>query len=132
LEKRRNAAWDERFDHIDNHFNKEGRRIEEWLCVEAKKTKGEVLREIDRFSFDDEDTEGGSPEADQPSPAVGQQGVPEVAVHMTEPTETPDRVNAGSLESRKRVADVEAPAPAPSPKRIKREVFRYCVSSALH
>ena len=49
LRKERNEAWDERFDHIDGHFSKEGKKIEEWSCVETQKTKGEEgeqLREI--------------------------------------------------------------------------------------
>lgn len=55
LKEKRNAAWDERFDHIAHHFEKEKRNIEEWICVEENRTKKELLREIDRYVFDDEE-----------------------------------------------------------------------------
>jgi hypothetical protein len=55
LREKRNAAWDERFDHIAAHFEKEKRRIEEWVCVEENRTKKELLKEMDRYVFDDED-----------------------------------------------------------------------------
>lgn len=48
LEKKRNAAWDERFDHIDRHFCKEGRGIEEWVCIEGGRRKGDVLKARER------------------------------------------------------------------------------------
>ncbi|KAI9662103.1 MAG: hypothetical protein M1831_002799 [Alyxoria varia] len=35
-------AWDERFDHIGNHF-KDGKRIDEWLPPGEHITKGEIL-----------------------------------------------------------------------------------------
>ncbi|KAF2196984.1 hypothetical protein GQ43DRAFT_475846 [Delitschia confertaspora ATCC 74209] len=53
LNAKRNAAWDERFNHIDEHFKK-GRSIEEWWCLEARKSKGECFREVNRSIFDDE------------------------------------------------------------------------------
>lgn len=40
-EVRGQAAWDERFNHIDRHV-KEGKRIHEWLCIEVRATKGEI------------------------------------------------------------------------------------------
>ena len=55
LESKRSAAWDERLNHIDIHFSKELKKIEEWLCLEAKKTKGEVLKEMDKNNFDEDD-----------------------------------------------------------------------------
>lgn len=35
-------AWDERFNHIDKHFMKERRRVEEWVDPETYKTKGQL------------------------------------------------------------------------------------------
>jgi hypothetical protein len=55
LKERRNAAWDERFDHIAHHFEKDHLSIEDWVCVEENRTKRDLLREMDRFLFDDED-----------------------------------------------------------------------------
>ncbi|TKA60302.1 hypothetical protein B0A49_09053 [Cryomyces minteri] len=49
-------AWDERFKHIDNHFIKDHKKIEDWLCVKANKTKAEVAK-IDRGNFEDLHTE---------------------------------------------------------------------------
>ncbi|KAH7379219.1 hypothetical protein DE146DRAFT_626272 [Phaeosphaeria sp. MPI-PUGE-AT-0046c] len=57
LKEKRNAAWDERFDHIAHHFEREGRSIEQWICVEENKTKKELLKEMDRYVFDDDDEE---------------------------------------------------------------------------
>jgi hypothetical protein len=58
LKERRNAAWDERFDHIAHHFEKDKKSIEEWVCAEENKTKKELLKEMDRYVFDDEDERG--------------------------------------------------------------------------
>ncbi|KAF2035962.1 hypothetical protein EK21DRAFT_43742, partial [Setomelanomma holmii] len=58
LDEKRNAAWDERFDHIAQHFEKEKRSIEEWVCAEENKTKKELLKDMDRYVFDDEDERG--------------------------------------------------------------------------
>jgi hypothetical protein len=55
LKEKRNEAWDERFDHIAYHFEKEKKSIDEWLCVEANKTKKEVLEEMHRDAFGDEE-----------------------------------------------------------------------------
>lgn len=54
LKEKRNAAWDERFDHIAFHFEKEKKSIETWICVEENKSKKELLKEMDRYVFDDE------------------------------------------------------------------------------
>ncbi|KAF1911561.1 hypothetical protein BDU57DRAFT_506857 [Ampelomyces quisqualis] len=54
LKEKRNKAWDERFDHIAFHFEKEGRGVEEWVCVEENKAKRELLGELDRYVFDEE------------------------------------------------------------------------------
>jgi hypothetical protein len=56
LEERRNAAWDERFDHIARHFEREKRSIDEWICAEENQPKKILLEEkMKRDFFDDED-----------------------------------------------------------------------------
>lgn len=131
LKERRNAAWDERFDHIDHHFNKEKKSIEKWLCVEARKTKGEVLREMDKTNFDDEDLD----EYD-----VGETG--ETPPEMGDGHEVPTQAHSGGLAasatmpppmpsntrpmSRKRHMNVDNPDGAPASKR-RRDIDRYCV-----
>ena len=56
LKERRNAAWDERFDHIARHFEKERRNIDDWICAEENRPKKELLEEKKkRDYFDDED-----------------------------------------------------------------------------
>lgn len=66
LKEKRNAAWDERFDHIAGHFEREGRGIEEWVCVEEGRGKGELGRERERYVFE----EDGRGEAPPPSPPM--------------------------------------------------------------
>jgi hypothetical protein len=66
LQKKRNEAWDERFDHIANHFQREGKRIEEWVSAEEDRPKGELLEDADRNSFDDDDDENGFKPHDDP------------------------------------------------------------------
>lgn len=48
LKTRRNYAWDERFDHIANHFEKDNpkKNIDDWICVEENKTKKKLQEEI--------------------------------------------------------------------------------------
>jgi hypothetical protein len=71
LKEKRNAAWDERFDHIAHHFEKEKRSIEAWICAEENKTKKELLKELDRYVFDDENERApmGVPQGPPPPPA---------------------------------------------------------------
>lgn len=76
LKEKRNAAWDERFDHIAYHFEKEGRSIETWICVEENKTKKELLKEMDRYVFDDEEEGGRRVPPPPPLPAEGMLNVP--------------------------------------------------------
>jgi hypothetical protein len=85
LKERRNAAWDERFDHIAHHFEKDHLSIEDWVCVERNRTKKDLLREMDRYVFDDEDdvrraqakkgVGQGPPPPPPPPPAAPQQQV---------------------------------------------------------
>jgi hypothetical protein len=54
LKEKRDKAWDERFNHIDEHF-KNGHNVKDWWCMHAMKTKGEVARITSRSYFEDED-----------------------------------------------------------------------------
>lgn len=58
LKERRNAAWDERFDHIARHFEKERRSIDDWICAEENRAKKELLEEKKKRSYFDDDDEG--------------------------------------------------------------------------
>ncbi|KAF2088130.1 hypothetical protein K490DRAFT_64804 [Saccharata proteae CBS 121410] len=53
LEKKGVDAWDERFDHIDEHFKTE--KIEDWLCIESNVAKKDAYGDLDKGRFDDED-----------------------------------------------------------------------------
>lgn len=72
LKEKRNKAWDERFDHIASHFEKEKRGIEEWVCVEENRRKGVVGREMDKWVFDVEDERGETREGEDD----GRRGAP--------------------------------------------------------
>jgi hypothetical protein len=121
LKERRNAAWDERFDHIDAHFNKEKQGIEQWLCVETRKTKGESLKEMDETKYDEDDgDEDGDGEPDDGTyPPYGT---------FPGPPSIPLSVPGTEDVSRKRRYPVEDLGPAPAPKRHRTDVNRYCVS----
>ena len=67
LKERRNAAWDERFDHIARHFEKERRVIDDWICAEENRPKKELLEEKKkRDYFDDEDEREKDGDVDAP------------------------------------------------------------------
>lgn len=131
LKERRNAAWDERFDHIDAHFNKEKRGIEQWLCVETRKTKGESLEEMDRTKFDDDegDEDGeGEPDDSPPPMADGSGEAPHRPYDAdSRPPSIPPSMDITEDVSRKRQYPVDD-FTAPTPKRRRTDVNRYCVS----
>ncbi|KAI9657593.1 MAG: hypothetical protein M1821_002769 [Bathelium mastoideum] len=52
LEQRGIEAWDERFKHIGDHFNKDCYDIKDWLCLETNKPKGLQAKELSRELFD--------------------------------------------------------------------------------
>lgn len=58
LDKKRNEAWDERFDHIANHFDREKKCIDNWVCVEENMTKEQIRKTL-------VDDEVGSPDGDK-------------------------------------------------------------------
>jgi hypothetical protein len=55
LKTKRNAAWDERFNHIAHHLEKEKKSIEEWVCVEQNKTKKELHNERMQDACEDDE-----------------------------------------------------------------------------
>ncbi|PSN60810.1 hypothetical protein BS50DRAFT_198419 [Corynespora cassiicola Philippines] len=114
LEKKRNAAWDERFDHIDMHFSKEKKGIEDWLCVEAKKFKGETFKDVDRL-YEDEDTD--SVEMNDP---------PSQPAAPTESSVASMSMQAIPQDSRKRSAPFDSTMVLQAAKRYKKEKNRYC------
>jgi hypothetical protein len=135
LKKTRNEAWDERFDHIAAHFKKKS--IDLWLCVEAKKTKGEVRAEKSRVGFEEEgegDMRGLSPDSQESgSVVVNAQHIVVPNTGESERTRS-SRSSSGSSSSensRKRAADSEVPAAPPEHKRsVRRVVLSYCVRSS--
>ncbi|KAL9079322.1 MAG: hypothetical protein Q9157_001798 [Trypethelium eluteriae] len=52
LDHRGREAWDERFKHIGDHFNKENANIQDWLCLETNKLKGQQAREMESNMFE--------------------------------------------------------------------------------
>jgi hypothetical protein len=107
LKERRNAAWDERFDHIAHHFEKDKKSIEEWICAEENKTKKELLKEMDRYVFDDEDERGPATVE-----CVANKGPPPI-VHVDVPASapmdqllTPTSMTCSSQGKRKSSADL--------------------------
>ncbi|KAF2662967.1 hypothetical protein K491DRAFT_709618 [Lophiostoma macrostomum CBS 122681] len=125
LEKKRNAAWDERFDHIDNHFSKEGKKIEAWLCIEGRKTKGEVWKDVDKDSFDEEDIESFAPEDEQTSSdAAPENGLSPSLDAQAISSASPDTAPPPLL--RKRPANFLSSNAAS--KRPRSEISKYCNS----
>jgi hypothetical protein len=126
LREKRNAAWDERFDHIAHHFEKEKRSIEAWVCAEENKTKKELLKELDRYVFDDENERG-------PASQGAPMGVPQGPPPPPAPT-----MNEQSV-SRKRGASDEIVGVRSQKKkkhhdhrdRQHTEIVRYCVCISM-
>jgi len=121
LKEKRNAAWDERFDHIDKHFNQERRGIDDWMCVETRKNKGAILKEMKKDSSD-EDFDDGSSESDNSA-----QMAEDVEIVASSSTlgQQPDIHNS----SKKREHTVEDVISEPALKRRRTDVERYCVLS---
>ncbi|KAF1837483.1 hypothetical protein BDW02DRAFT_491271 [Decorospora gaudefroyi] len=146
LSSRRNAAWDERFNHIAHHFEKEKKNIDEWVCVEENRPKRELEKESDRYVWNDEEDKdkGGDVDAagdvdddvpllPPPPPAV----VPEISMpkHAAPPPPPPPPTPRPSEtsrqeDSRKRGSLDAQPGHQRRPKRRKTTLVttRYCVS----
>jgi hypothetical protein len=133
LKSKRSAAWIERFNHIDDHFNKEMKKIDSWVCLEARKTKGEVLREMDKNYFDDDDDAGGDDIQDEDSPSVSQ-SMPSQYQTSSDGSESSPMILEGSpAESsnpRKRQGSSEPVSSSSSSKApvARKDIVRYCVS----
>ena len=63
LDQRGIEAWDERFKHIGDHFNKENCDIKDWVCLESNKPKGLQVKELNRDLFDYQNVENKSAQA---------------------------------------------------------------------
>jgi hypothetical protein len=137
LKERRNAAWDERFDHIAHHFEKEHLSIEDWVCAEENRTKKDLLREMDRYVFDDEDdvrrraqakkgVGQGPPPPPPPPPAQQAQGgqMPPMPMPMptpeSMPTPIPVTMQQHQNNASKRKAHEELPRPS---KQFRHDLF---------
>ncbi|CAI6332104.1 unnamed protein product [Periconia digitata] len=154
LREKRNAAWDERFDHIDNHFSKKEQRIEDWTCLEAGKAKGELQRQLYERSLDDDGD--GDADDDGDGEDLDAEGVPDDSppafltfetpladvLPVTEPFQVSVAGDVSYLDanapgfgaqsflssSRKRQVSMEEHMPSPIPKRRKGELDLYCCS----
>jgi len=125
LRERRNAAWDERFDHIDRHFSRDKRGIEDWVCAEAGKRKGDVKRDMDKTNFD-EDEDGMGEMDESSSPTQDKMHAAPAAATIPGPSSS---VQPPPSAMRKRQLPMDDAVAIPTPKRRKRELNRYCVSN---
>jgi hypothetical protein len=139
LEARRNAAWDERFDHIAHHFEREKKSIDEWVCAEENRSKKELLKEMDRYVYDDDDERERDGDVDavgdvdddvQLPPPPPPDVIPEMGMPRSNAPPPPaDSLDQGS--GTKRPAPDDLPIPPRRPKRRQTTLItnRYCVSS---
>jgi hypothetical protein len=136
LQARRNAAWDERFDHIARHFEKDKLSIDDWVCAEENRSKKELLEEMDRYIYDDDDERGdvdavGDVDDDVPLPPPPPGVVPEMSIpRNAAPPPPPPTENFTSVDSNKRKATEEPLLPPRRPRRRQTTLItnRYCVS----
>ncbi|KAF2806834.1 uncharacterized protein BDZ99DRAFT_523400 [Mytilinidion resinicola] len=135
LQNKRSAAWDERFNHIDEHF-RDKKDITTWLCLEARKTKEEVMKEMDKNCFDYDDDAGGEDCQDDDSPSASQSIASQ---HRTPPdgsNTSPILVDgspARSSNPRKRLLSTD-PISSSSSARLpakRKEIVRYCCQCTL-
>ncbi|CAA9957545.1 hypothetical protein PTMSG1_01153 [Pyrenophora teres f. maculata] len=135
LKAKRNAAWDERFDHIANHFEKQHRSIDEWICAEENKSKKELSKEMDRYFYeeDEEDEREKSSERDAigevdndiPMPAPSPEDIPESSIPpFVDPPLPPETFQ---INSRKRSAPGDTAISSRPAKRMQRAPrIHYC------
>jgi hypothetical protein len=144
LQARRNAAWDERFDHIARHFEKEKLSIDDWVCAEENRRKKELLKEMDRYVYDDDDERGdidavGDIDDDVPLPPppppdiVSEMSIPR---NNAPPPPPPRPAETSSQGEKRKRTDLED-APIPPPRRPTRRqttliTNRYCVSFSIN
>ena len=114
LKHKRNDAWDERFDHIAHHFEKDTpkKNIDDWICVEENATKRQLQENL---LMDKEDNYADAEDREDKAPIAE-----EVA-----------RSISGSAQdnARKRPATANTPDLCPPTKRKKTvTTVVYCVS----
>jgi hypothetical protein len=140
LKEKRNAAWDERFDHIAYHFEKDKLSIEKWVCAEENKTKKELLKEMDRYVFDDDDERVATNVGPQPNLGLNVPPPPPPSNHPPPPPPqqqtrvqkrgVPDEPS-GSRSHKRHHTDVHYDAPqqtyGDAPSLTENEFRRYCV-----
>ena len=124
LSKRRNEAWDERFDHIAHHFEKDKKCIDDWICVEENRTKEQIRKATDRGAFVDDEAR----DLD-----VGRDDDTEMTVAFEEMTATSEMGPLSSScvqnTSKKRTAQRETAESQRTTKRSKKvTILVYCVS----
>lgn len=118
------GGWDERFNHIDNHY-KEGIRVDQWVVPETNQTKEEMLAEAERrkadrlFPEDDEDMPASS------SSSSSADEIPSISV--TSPSQDSNPLK------RKTPHDEEVSASASgSGSASAKEWLYFCVRDYLH
>lgn len=118
LRESRNVAWAERFDHIAQHLEKEKKSIDDWICVELNKKKGELAKKARQYVFEEDDDKTSEDDDDSPSPVNGSGMTPQSGPSQTSPAQDLQHTN-----KRKRHASEDLQSQA------KRQmVNRYCVS----
>ena len=134
LKTRRNAAWDERFDHIAHHLEKEKKSIEEWVCLEQNRTKRELDEERKKDAIaagddkdkDDEsesivDDEDGDESLPQP-PAL-----PSLTAPATWPSIPPQSFSQGRSRKREAPSGADHTDREDRQKRRRAVITTYCV-----
>lgn len=115
----RNHAWDERFDHIAHHFERDEpkKHIGDWVCVEENRTKRELKQEmVDGQSDKTAGTEGCDGDAVTVDPEA----------FSNDANTGPSSYSSGPCGSRKRRLSPDASHTQPQTKR--RVLVKYCVS----
>lgn len=123
LNQKRNDAWDERFDHIARHFEKDKKCIDDWICVEENKMKEQIRKSVDRGAFpDDESRSSDEDKEEEITTTVVMEGT---AAKFEIDSPSSSMPNA----SRKRPASVEAIESQRAMQRRKTgTIVVYCVS----
>jgi hypothetical protein len=124
LQTRRNYAWDERFDHIAHHFERDDpkRNIDDWICVEENRTKGQLQKAMLDDKNDKDAAAQGCDEDEEPAASHAEAASSNV----------PDLFYAPPQRgSNKRSAPADANLVQSFNKRPKLEISWNCVSSII-
>lgn len=122
LQTRRNYAWDERFDHIAHHFERDDpkKNIDNWICVEENRTKRQLQEAMLDDKKDKDATAQGYDEDEEPSATHAEAASSDMNDSFCATTQR---------GSNKRSAPADATLVQPSNKRAKVEISWNCVSS---